>query len=70
MPAATDANRLALDEPTIRTVEVEQFCSWSACKMSNCFSARTTTGRASYGSLGTANIMRRKFWIRSSELFG
>ncbi len=32
MPAETDANRLACEEPTSRTVEVEQFCSWSACR--------------------------------------
>ncbi len=29
------ANRLAPDEPTMRTVEVEQFCSWSACRIRN-----------------------------------
>ena len=34
-PAETDAKRLACDDPTSRTVDVEQFCSWSACKMSN-----------------------------------
>ncbi len=33
MPAETVANMLAWAEPTSRTVEVEQFCSWSACRM-------------------------------------
>ena len=39
MPAETEANRLACDEPTSRTVDVEQFCSWSACRMSSRSSA-------------------------------
>jgi hypothetical protein len=30
MPAEIDVNRLAALEPTMRAVEVEQFCSWSA----------------------------------------
>ncbi len=30
MPAEIEANRLASLEPTIRTVDVLQFCSWSA----------------------------------------
>ena len=33
MPAAMQANGLAPDEPASRTVEVEAFCSWSACRM-------------------------------------
>ena len=33
-------NRLACDEPTSRTVDVEQFCSWSACRISSRSSAR------------------------------
>ena len=33
MPAATEAYGLAPVEPTRRTVEVEAFCSWSACRM-------------------------------------
>jgi folate-dependent phosphoribosylglycinamide formyltransferase PurN len=33
MPAAIQANGLAPEEPAIRTVEVEAFCSWSACRM-------------------------------------
>src|SRR5258707_249952 len=45
----------------MRTVEVEQFCSWSACRMSSWLSAFSRTGEISYSSLGTANIMWRKF---------
>ena len=44
MPAETEANRLACDEPTSRTVEVEQFCSWSACRMQQRSSALDRTG--------------------------
>ena len=29
----------------MRTVDVEQFCSWSACRISSCFSACTIVGR-------------------------
>ncbi|CNU46936.1 Uncharacterised protein [Mycobacterium tuberculosis] len=46
MPPEIEVNRLAPDEPTSRTVDVEQFCSWSACKMNNMSSARTTSGSA------------------------
>ena len=35
MAAATDAYIFARLEPTIRTVDVEQFCSWSACRISS-----------------------------------
>jgi hypothetical protein len=35
MPALTEVNRLALELPTMRTVDVEQFCSWSAWRMSS-----------------------------------
>ncbi len=41
MPAAIDANRFASLEPTRRTVLVEQFCSWSACRISSCLSVTT-----------------------------
>ncbi len=70
MPAATEAQRLASLEPTSRTVDVEQFCSWSACRMSSCFKACTTVGLTSYRSEGTANIIVRKFSMRSSSLLG
>ena len=60
MPAATEAYGLAPVEPTRRTVEVEAFCSWSACRMNSRSSALATTGFSSSGSLGTSNIMCRK----------
>jgi len=43
-PAAALANRLASLDATIRTVEVEQFCSWSACRRKIKSSALTTSG--------------------------
>ena len=61
MPAAIDANRFACELPTMRTVEVEQFCSWSACKMRSTSSALTSSGDTLYGSVGNPNIMRMKF---------
>ena len=47
MPPEIDVNRLACEEPTNRTVEVEQFCSWSACRMNSMSSARTISGSSS-----------------------
>ena len=44
MPAAMQANGLAPEEPARRTVEVEAFCSWSACRMRMRSSARETIG--------------------------
>ena len=46
MPAAMQANGLAPDEPASRTVEVEAFCSWSACRMKMRSIARASTGLA------------------------
>ncbi len=45
----------------MRTVLVEQFCSWSACRIKRRSIARTTTGSGSQASHGVANIMWRKF---------
>ncbi len=70
MPAEIDANRFACAEPTSRTVEVEQFCSWSACRMSSRSSALTNSGSTSYGSAGKPKVIRRKFSTRPSELSG
>ena len=61
MPAAMQANGLAPEEPASRTVEVEAFCSWSACRMRMRSSARTSTGFGSYSSQGVPNIMCRMF---------
>ena len=40
--------QVGLAEPTIRTVEVLQFCSWSACRMKIRFSASSTSGVTTY----------------------
>ena len=52
-PQGSDARRdrgvrLAPVEPTRRTVEVEAFCSWSACRMKMRSSARARTGLTRY----------------------
>ena len=43
----------ALELPAMRTVDVEQFCSWSACRMNSRSRASEATGSISYGSAGT-----------------
>src|SRR6201988_4895170 len=70
MPAAMQANGLAPDEPAMRTVEVEAFCSWSACRMKILSSASASTGLILYSSQGTAKHMFRKFAAKESEFFG
>jgi hypothetical protein len=40
------AKGLAPDEPASRTVEVDAFCSWSACRMKIRSMARAITGFA------------------------
>src|SRR5262249_35461426 len=70
MPAAMQANGLAPEEPAIRTVEVEAFCSWSACRMKILSSASASTGLILYSSHGTAKHMLRKFSAKESEFFG
>jgi hypothetical protein len=70
MPAETELKRLACAEPTRRTVEVEQFCSWSACRMKSMSSALTISGSRSYGSAGKPKVIRRKFSVYESELSG
>ena len=47
---------------TIRTVEVEQFCSWSACRMKIRSIASTTSGSRSAGWPSVVNIMCRN-WL-------
>src|SRR3712207_9239069 len=64
----TEANRLACEEPTSRTVEVEQFCSWSACRTKSMSSALTKSGSTSYGSAGKPKGIRRKLSNRAHEL--
>ena len=70
MPAETEAKRLACEEPTSRTVEVEQFCSWSAWRMSSWSTARTMAGSTSYGVAGTPKVIRRKFSMSERSLSG
>ena len=61
MPAAMQANGLAPVEPARRTVEVEAFCSWSACSRKMRSIARASTGLICDFSQGLPNIMCRKF---------
>ena len=51
---------VAPDEPARRTVEVDAFCSWSACRMKIRSIAFSTIGLTSYSSAGTPKVMRRK----------
>ena len=69
-PAETAENGSTCDEPTARTAFVEQFCSWSACRMKRISSARANTGFASYfDSLMRATI-DRKFSTYERRLSG
>src|SRR6516165_6939601 len=70
MPAAMQAKGLAPEEPAMRTVEVEAFCSWSACRIRILSSASASTGLALYSSQGTEKHMCRKFSAKDSEFFG
>ena len=63
IPAAIQAKGFAPEEPAKRTVEVEAFCSWSACKIKILSNARTNTGFGLYSSHGVANIMCIKFAV-------
>ena len=70
MPAEIEVNRFACAEPTRRTAEVEQFCSWSAWRISSCSIARTITGSAMNSSTGKPKVRRRKFSMRERRLSG
>src|SRR3954462_15702155 len=70
MPAAMHAYGLAPEEPHRRTVDVEAFCSWSACRMKMRSMARTRTSFTWYSSAGTPNIMRMKFAVYERLFFG
>ena len=61
MPAEIAPKRFTRDEPTRRTLLVEQFCSWSPCRMNSLWSARRIVSSTSYSSHGLANIMYMKF---------
>ena len=43
-PAAIAANGFVPDDAHSRTVDVDAFCSWSACRMKMRSRARTSTG--------------------------
>lgn len=51
----------APEDDARRTVDVEAFCSWSACRMKMRSIARLRIGSATYCSAGTAKHMCRKF---------
>ena len=57
------ANRPASEEPTKRTVEVEQFYSWSPWRMSNLLRALTMVGLILYSSVGISKKSRKIFSI-------
>jgi len=61
MPAAMQAKGLAPLEPALRTVAVEAFCSWSACRINRRSIARVMVGLTLYSSHGTPKHICRKF---------
>jgi hypothetical protein len=54
MPAAMQAKGLAPEDPARRTVEVEAFCSWSACSIMIRSIAFSRTGSTTLSSAGMA----------------
>ena len=46
--------------PTLRTALVEQFCSWSACRIQSTSSAFSSRGSGSYLTSVILNIIERK----------
>ncbi len=69
-PAAIAAKGLVPELPHSRTVEVEAFCSWSACRMKMRSIARTSTSLGTYSSHGVPNIMRMKLAEYDRSFFG
>ena len=69
-PAAIAANGLVPDDAHSRTVDVDAFCSWSACRMKIRSSARASTSFGLKSSHGVANIIRMKFIAYGSSLRG
>src|SRR5512134_3304096 len=59
-PAAIAANGFVPEDAHSRTVDVDAFCSWSACRMKIRSIARTSTSLDLYSSHGVANIIRMK----------
>src|SRR6056297_2672462 len=70
MPAAMQAKGFAPDDEARRTVEVEAFCSWSACSVNIRSIARLRIGLTMYSSAGTAKHILRKFDAYSMEFKG
>ena len=60
-PASIAAKAFASELPQRRTVDVDAFCSWSACRIMIKSSAFAIRGSGVYSSVGIANIMYRKF---------
>src|SRR5687768_2071932 len=58
-PADTAENGSTCDDPTARTALVEQFCSWSACRMNRISSARVKIGFASRSEEHTSELQSR-----------
>jgi hypothetical protein len=64
------ANGFVPEDAHSRTVEVDAFCSWSACRMKMRSRARTSTSLGVKSSQGVANIMRMKLPAYDSSLRG
>src|SRR3954453_17152135 len=60
MPAAQAEYGSTSDEPTSRTALVEQFCSWSACRIQRTSSARSIRGSGWYLTSVIRYIIERK----------
>src|SRR5580658_3159259 len=58
------------DEPTTRMAVVEQFCSWSAWRMTRTSRARVKMGLGSKWGSATFHIIDRKLEQKSRELSG
>ena len=59
-PAATAEYGSTCEDPTARTAAVEQFCSWSACRIQRTSSARSMRGSGWYLTSVILYIMFRK----------
>src|SRR5512144_1469511 len=60
----------ASDEPTARIAFVEQFCSWSACRMKRTSSAFSSVGFGLYFTSAVLYIMFRKLPAKERSLSG
>src|SRR5688572_12434591 len=69
-PAEMHAKGLAPVEPARRTVDVDAFCSWSACRMRIRSIARVRTRLGFHSSHGVPKVMYRKFSTYDRSLRG